>query len=98
MNNKEKIKVLIYNYIVNNLDFNFSFLGGEFKYYTFKVEDGKKELNRIIDNIDIRNLPVILENHPQLKVFKWVRKKEYIIDYDKNNELDFIRIKKECYC
>ena len=97
MTNKEKIAQAIYNYIVDDKNFNYSLLGGEFTYFNFKVENAKKELKKIIDNIDIRSLPVILENHPQIKVFKWLRKKEYLIYYNKNNQLDFIRIKKECY-
>lgn len=96
MKNTEIIKTAIFNYIVSNSDFNCSFLGGEFKGVHLKIEEGKKELNKLIDNIDIRSLPSIVENHPQLKVSKWVKQKQYIIDYNKNNELDFIRIKKEC--
>ena len=98
MKNTDKIKVAIYNYIISSKDFNFSFLGGEFKAYHLKLEVGKKELNKLIDNIDIRALQFILNTHPEIKTVKWIKQKQYTIDYNKNNELDFIRIEKECYC
>jgi hypothetical protein len=98
MRTVDKIKTIIYNHIVNTSEFNFSFFGGEFKSHLLKVKEGKEKLNSLLDNIDIRSISIILENNPQIKVPKWVKLKQYVIDYNRSNQLDFIRINKECTC
>lgn len=90
--NFELVKKAIYQNIVKKPEFSFSFLGGSFSHFHKKKEDGIKELNKIIDAIDIRAVSIILKNHPDIKVPKWIKTNSFVIDYNSKSELDLIRI------
>ncbi|AGO49665.1 hypothetical protein Phi13:2_gp055 [Cellulophaga phage phi13:2] len=92
--NFETLKTAIYRHITENTynttPFNLSALGGQFTSYHNKREDNKKELNKIIDNIDIRSIKSTLNKVDEKLLPRWYKKGNYIIDYNNSGELDFI--------
>ena len=92
--NFETLKTAIYRHITSNTysvtPFNLSALGGEFKGYYNKREENKKKLNNILNNLDIRAIQPILERIDKKLLPTWYRNKNFVIDYNKTDELDFI--------
>jgi hypothetical protein len=91
MRNFELIKTAIYREIVQDSNFGLHFLGGEFISMSKKTNEGKEKLNILLDRLDIRIVPKILKEHPNLKVPIWMKLNKYIIDYNKSGQLDLIR-------
>lgn len=88
--NFETLKTIIYREITGNYKFNPSLLGGDFINFNEKVKNAKKEINKILDNMDIRavqNLPEKLKS----KFPKWFIDNKYYIDYNESGNLDFIK-------
>jgi len=89
--NLDKFKDIIYKQAINNPLFDFSLLGGEFKGFHNKREEALIKLEHYISNIDIRVIeylaPEIKERFP-----KWYKQRQFYIDYNKNGELDIIRM------
>jgi len=93
--NFETLKTAIYRHITSNTysatPFNLSALGGEFKgSYSSKRKENTKKLNTILDNLDIRAIQPILERIDKKLLPTWYRNKNFVIDYNKTDELDFI--------
>lgn len=88
--NFEKLKTIIYRQIANNPKFDFSLLGGEFKTMYFKRKEALVQINKLLDNMDIRNVDSVLSNISDEFIPLWYRKKAYVIEYNKKGFLDFI--------
>ena len=69
-----------------------SVLGREFKTYHLKIKDLEKEVNVFLDNLDIRQVPFMVNNVKEVKYPKWIREGRYIIDYNRKGFLDLIKI------
>jgi hypothetical protein len=93
--NFEAIKSILYEQFIKDPNYRFSLLGKPFIDGYTKVKNAKSELNKILDNMDIRNVTnfdkSILEKYPN-----WFKEKRYYIDYNSHGFLDFIIINKEC--
>jgi len=86
--NSDKANNAIMLSVVKNLDF---------RSYHKKFDDFKKDFNKWLDGLDIRQayslIDILKENNKP--VLKWMAKKQYVIDYNNNGALDLIRIENE---
>ena len=49
-------------------------------------------MNVFLDNLDIRQVPFMVNNVKEVKYPKWIRESRYIIDYNRRGFLDLIKI------
>jgi hypothetical protein len=97
--NFEAVKRAAYNLVVNHRDFKLIPLKDSVqvqnrKYYPDKLDDLKKELNEALDRWDIRAVGSLIDVLPTNRpgVAGWIRRKQFVIDYNGRDELDLIRI------
>jgi hypothetical protein len=90
MKNFETLKTIIFSEISKNPDFDFSLLGGEFKFFIHKRNEARQYLNNILDNLDIRFMDNIDKNLFDFP--KWFKQNKYYIDYNEKGQMDFIII------
>lgn len=103
----EKVKTAAYNKLVGNpwvqIEGNkipFSILPllqtieeGEHERYHKRMVKNKEKLNKVLDRWDIRCVMQLIDILPEKKsgVAGWIRRKEFVIDYNGRGELDLIR-------
>lgn len=96
----ELVKTAFYQFAVNSAEANFSVLMETvvqqklLPYFPNRKEEFKQDLNNWLNGIDIRTvgklIDVVIENGGSLP--KWIAKKQFVIDYNKNEALDLIKI------
>ncbi len=90
MSNFEKLKKIAKHHIYTDSSFDFCLLGGEFKAVYKKREEFLDKVDAMIDAMDIRAIGS-LPDEVKAKFPLWYRKNKYVIDYNKNGQLDFIK-------
>jgi hypothetical protein len=66
---------------------------GKHKHYHARMKENKDKLNKLLDRWDIRSVGSLIDILPEKKpgVAGWIRRKQFVIDYNGRGELDLIR-------
>jgi len=89
--NFNRLKNIVFSVVTNSDEMKFSLLGQPFKSYHNKQLEARKAINDLLDNMDIRAVECLPEDVK--KHFPdWYRFGRYRIDYNRHNNLDFIKI------
>lgn len=77
--------------------------GGDAKKYKSwheRTKENKEKLNEVLDRWDIRCVGQLIDILPEKKpgVAGWIRRKDFVIDYNGKGQLDLIRKQHECEC
>jgi hypothetical protein len=94
----ESVKRAAYNLLINTQDFKHiplmdSVMVQNRKYYPNKLDEAKKQLNEALDRWDIRSIHQLIDILPKKKpgIAGWIRRKQFVIDYNGKGELDLVR-------
>lgn len=97
--NFEKIKFAFYSRYAGSIEADFSILMEQISAHTFlpssykRKEAFKQDFRKWLDYFDIRQVNVLIDilNKEKVTIPKWIRLKQFAIDYNKHGFLDLIR-------
>lgn len=92
MSNFERFKVVVYNFLLSQPEFNLASVG--VSCYRLEFKKSKEDLNKWLDTLDIRCVPSMISELATkgCKLPKYLLNRNYVIDYNKNNSLDLIKL------
>lgn len=97
--NFEKVKKLFYEAYINSEQTENALLLTNLtnfpqrKLYYKRLEDFRTDLNKWLDNVDIRQAGILIDLAAlKISIPAWLKNKKYCIDYNKHNFLDLIRL------
>jgi hypothetical protein len=96
----EHLKSIFFNAFVNSDKATFHLLlnslDGKLRpHFSLRHQEFKKEFNQWLDRVDIRQASVLIDvlNEIDVSIPKWMREKNFVIEYNNHSFLDLIQVK-----